>query len=252
MTKHDTHRHIPFEGVSNFRDLGGYRTHDNRRLKWRKLYRSDRLSDFTAADLQRFSQLHVTRSIDFRGTAEADASDYSIAHLQRISIPIEPKVVQSLAGLMASGNGLDAATAHALMEQTYVGFVHSNAAQYRHFFDEVLADESALVFHCTAGKDRTGFAAAMLLELLGVDRDTIMHDYMLTNDFYKPVAKASGHPLPAEVLSVLWRVTPSFMQAAYDEIDTDFGGVAQFLEDHIGLDAHARQTLKQRLLEPAA
>lgn len=252
MTKHDTHRHIPFEGVSNFRDLGGYRTHDNRRLKWHKLYRSDRLSDFTGADLQRFSQLHITHSVDFRGTAEADASDYSIPHLQRIAIPIEPKVVQSLSGLMATGNGLNAATAHQLMEETYVGFVHFNAAQYRHFFDAVLANESALVFHCTAGKDRTGFAAALLLELLGVDRPTIMHDYMLTNDFYKPVAKASGHQLPAEVLSVLWRVTPSFLEAAYQEIDSDFGGVAQFLEEHIGLDAHARDTLKQRLLEPAS
>lgn len=251
MTKLDLPRHIPFEGVSNFRDLGGYRTQDNRQLKWHKLYRSDRLSDFTAADLERFSALNIARSIDLRGHAEADASHYDIPNLQRIAIPIEPKVVQSLPQMLASGSALNAAKAHELMAQTYVGFVHFNAAEYRDFFDVLLADESSLVFHCTAGKDRTGFAAAMLLELLGVDRPTIMQDYLLTNDFYKPVAKPTTQ-LPAEVLSVLWRVTPGFLQASYDEIDNDFGGVAHFLEQHIGLDANARESLKHRLLEPVA
>lgn len=255
MTKLDLSRHIPFEGVSNFRDLGGYRTHDNHRLRWHKLYRSDRLSDFTPDDLQRFSQLGVARSIDLRGTAEAEASHYSIPNLQRIAIPIEPKIVQSLPGLLAAGSTLDAAKAHQLMKQTYAAFVHSNALQYRHFFDVLLSDglsgAAGVVFHCTAGKDRTGFAAALLLELLGVDRNTIMHDYLLTNDFYKPMAKPSTE-LPAEVLDVLWRVAPDFLEASYHEIDNDYGGVAHFLQQHIGLDAQARSALKERFLEPIA
>ncbi|THT95391.1 tyrosine-protein phosphatase [Lampropedia puyangensis] len=251
MTNTHPPRHIPFQGVSNFRDLGGYTTQDQRQLQWKKIYRSDRPSDFTVQDLQQFAALGIARSIDFRGAAEAHIHNYSIPQLQRIEIPIEPKVVQSLQSLVTEGNALNAATAHLLMEQTYSAFASHNTAQYSAFFDTLLATDSPILFHCTAGKDRTGFAAALLLEALGVDRATIMQDYLLTNSLYKRVATPHT-TLPEEVLSVLWRVAPSFLDAAYQEIDQQYGSMPNYLRHELGLTPEAQLELKHRYLQPTA
>lgn len=243
-------RHVRFQGASNFRDLGGYRTQDGYQVRWRRLFRSDRLSGLTPEDFQAFATLGVGHSIDFRGDIERRAHDYRIDALQRIDIPIEPKVVQSLQGLLATGDVLDAATTHRLMEETYVGFVRHNAPQYRQFFDILLTHETPILFHCTAGKDRTGFAAALLLELLGVRRDTILHDYLLTNELYQHPHLPSS-TLPEEVLNVLWRVHPDFLHAAYREIDTHYGSVQDYAVQGLGLSPAAQALLRQRYLQPA-
>lgn len=243
-------RHIPLQGASNFRDLGGYTTSDGRRVRWRRLFRSDRLSSLSQEDVRTLQALGVRHSIDFRGDAERLRNDYEIEQLTRIAIPIEPQVVQSLQGLLAQGAALDGPSAHHLMEQTYAAFVEHNAPQFRAFFDVLLQHEGPFVFHCTAGKDRTGFAAALLLEALGVAREAIMDDYLLTNALYQPPTYKPSGSLPESVLQVLWRVTPNFLQAAQRQIEAEHGSVAQYLREVLGLGPDALAQLKALYLEP--
>jgi protein-tyrosine phosphatase len=104
------------------------------------------------------------------------------------------------------------------------------------------------VFHCTAGKDRTGFAAALLLSALGVDRATIEHDYLLTNQLYKRDARLEGQGHP-HVMKVLWQVQPEFLQAAFEAVDAQHGGMSDYLHGSIGLSPQEVAELQRMLLE---
>ena len=105
------------------------------------------------------------------------------------------------------------------------------------------------MFHCTAGKDRTGFAAALILQALGVSRTDIMQDYLLTNTLYRhPIPENSK--TPAEALAVLWTVQSGFLEAAWEVIDRLPGGFDAYLVQHMGVSASGRQLLRQRYLGP--
>jgi protein-tyrosine phosphatase len=108
-----------------------------------------------------------------------------------------------------------------------------------------------LVFHCTAGKDRTGFAAALVLHALGVPRAVVMQDYLLTNALYQP-PPLPRTDTPAEALAVLWRVQADFLEAAFDALEADHGGVEQYLQQRLRVGPAARQALADRYLEPPA
>ena len=119
----------------------------------------------------------------------------------------------------------------------------------------LLEDERPLVFHCTAGKDRTGWAAALLLHALGVQRAHIEHDYLLTNQFYRrpaALAEQAAQHAPAEVLQVLWAVQLPFLHSAYALVDAEYGGLDTYLREALGLRADALAQLRARYLQPAA
>ncbi len=134
------------------------------------------------------------------------------------------------------------------MQDTYRGFVRYNAARFAELFKLLLASDAPLVFHCTAGKDRTGFAAALILLTLGVPRDVVMHDYLLTNSLYRRPEGMGSHA-PEEVLAVLWRVQEEFLDAALHMVDNDFGGVQAYLVDVLGVDVAAQKELEGRYLQ---
>ncbi|MBS0524360.1 MAG: tyrosine-protein phosphatase, partial [Proteobacteria bacterium] len=136
-----------------------------------------------------------------------------------------------------------------LMQDTYRAFVSDNTAQFAGLFEQLLAEDTPLVFHCTAGKDRTGFAAALILLALGVDRDVVMQDYLLTNGLYRrPESLKSS--APEEVLNVIWRVREDFLQAALQSVDRDHGGVQRYLGRRLGVDEAARRRLADLYLQP--
>ena len=111
-----------------------------------------------------------------------------------------------------------------------------------------LTPEAPTVFHCTAGKDRTGFAAALILLTLGVPRDVVMHDYLLTNALYQRPPGMGSHA-PEEVLRVLWRVQEEFLDAALHMVDNDYGGLQPYLVDVLGIDAAAQKELAELYLQ---
>lgn len=247
----DPTRSLPMAGATNFRDLGGYAGQDGRVVKWRRIFRSDHLAGLTATDQALLAELGVSRAIDFRGKAEGAAHAYAIPGVAYHPLVIEPTVVQRALELQATGRTLTAQDAVGLMQQTYRGFVHENAPRFAELFRLLLASDAPTVFHCTAGKDRTGFAAALILLALGVPRDTVMQDYLLTNNLYRRPPGMGSHA-PEEVLAVLWRVQEEFLDAALHMVDQDYGGVQTYLVEVLGVDAAAQRQLAGLYLQAAA
>lgn len=247
----DPTRSLPMAGATNFRDLGGYAGLDGRVVKWRRIFRSDHLAGLTATDQALLAELGVSRAIDFRGKAEGAAHAYAIPGVAYHPLVIEPTVVQRALELQATGRTLTAQDAVGLMQQTYRGFVHENAPRFAELFRLLLASDAPTVFHCTAGKDRTGFAAALILLALGVPRDTVMQDYLLTNNLYRRPPGMGSHA-PEEVLAVLWRVQEEFLDAALHMVDQDYGGVQTYLVEVLGVDAAAQRQLAGLYLQAAA
>lgn len=241
-------RSLPLAGASNFRDLGGYTGHGGRQVAWRRIFRSDHLASLTPDDQARLAALGIARTVDFRGERERAQLAYLLPAVEHYQLAIEPTVVQRAIELQQSGRALTAQDAVALMQETYRGFVHENAPRFAEFFRILLAKDTPLVFHCTAGKDRTGFAAALILLTLGVPRDVVMRDYLLTNDLYRRPAMAEGHA-PEEVLAVLWRVQAEFLDAALHKVDQDYGGLQTYLVDVLGVDSAAQRELAGRYLQ---
>ncbi len=159
-------------------------------------------------------------------------------------------MVQRALDLQRVARQLTGQDAVGLMQDTYRGFVHDNAPCFAELFKLLLASDTPTVFHCTAGKDRTGFAAALILLTLGVPRDVVMHDYLLTNTLYRRPEGMGSHA-PEEVLAVLWRVQEEFLDAALHKVDTEFGGLQPYLVDVLGVDAAAQTELAGRYLQAA-
>lgn len=221
-------RSLALSGASNFRDLGGYVGRDGRPLRWRRLFRSDHLAALTPADAEVLAGLKLSRAVDFRGDAERSALAYALPGVAYHALSIEPTVVQRARDMAQAGERITADIAVMLMQDTYRAFVADNTEQFASLFAHLLDHDAPLVFHCTAGKDRTGFAAALILSALGVPRDVVMQDYLLTNSLYVRPAQLAGNT-PEEVLNVLWRVQECFLQAALKAVDDDHGGMQRYL-----------------------
>ena len=247
MTESD--RRLPLDGATNFRDLGGYRGRDQRPLRWRRLFRSDHLAHLSDADRRALAQLGVRRAFDFRGVQERAAATYDLPGLQQHSLAIEPSVAQRMTDLVRSGVVLDEAHMTELMHELYVHLVDANAGRYAEWFDHLLADDSPLVFHCTAGKDRTGVAAALLLAALGVPRPVIEQDFLLSNQHYRRPHFTNPNAIPEAALAVLWGVRPSFLQTALGTIETRLGGLEHYLGTRMKLTPAARERLAASYLE---
>nr|WP_315236155.1 tyrosine-protein phosphatase [uncultured Limnohabitans sp.] len=236
------------QGASNFRDIGGYRNTDGRQVRRGQVFRSDHLAGLTTDDVARLQSLGIAHSLDFRGVAEYTVTPYAIPGVQRVALTIEPTVIARMRTLVAQGVVPTTEETVELMRETYRDFVNRNAEIYGQFLKHLLEQPTPQVFHCTAGKDRTGFAAALLLSALGVDRTTIEHDYLLTNQLYKRDARLEGQGHP-HVMKVLWQVQPEFLQAAFDEVDAQHGGMTDYLHGAIGLSPQELAELQRMLLE---
>jgi protein-tyrosine phosphatase len=241
-------RHIPLQGASNFRDLGGYVGHAGRRVRWRVLFRSDHLARLSTTDHDQVQALSIGRSFDFRGAQESQAESYALPHSRRHSLAIEPTLLQYLQAQVQAGRRVTAGDAADAMHATYQGFVRHNSDRFAELFTHLLAHNAPLVFHCTAGKDRTGLAAALILSALGVSHDDILQDYLLTNALYRHDPGATM-ALSPDVMAVVWRVQKGFLEAALQTIDADFGSMAQYLEVRLGLNLQAVDRLCELYLD---
>jgi len=239
-------RHLNLEGASNFRDLGGYRAGDGRTVRWRQMFRSNHLGHLTAADIDIVRSLKVRSAFDFRGLEERAAAVCSVADITVHSLPIEPTVVAALRERVASG-GLSADDALEIMRWSYRNYVRDNTHSFRALFAHLVDDSAPLVIHCTAGKDRTGFACALVLHALGVSDDLITEDYLLTNRFYRR-DPGSSTDLPDEVRQAIGSVQASFLAAGFDAVRADYGDLESYFRDGLGLGARERAALKDRYL----
>jgi protein-tyrosine phosphatase len=235
-------------GASNFRHLGGYAGHGGRRVVQRRIFRSDHLGALTREDLQQLRALGVRRVLDLRGVAERSTAPCVLEDVPVHSLSIEPTIVQKLSALLEAGHRLTAAEVEEHMKDTYRGFVRQNTHRFAELFGHLLEADAPLVFHCTAGKDRTGFGAALVLASLGVGEADIMRDYLLTNELLKPL-EPSRYGLTREVQEVLWRVQPEFLHAALEALEADYGGMESYLREGLGLGEPERERLRELYLE---
>ncbi len=241
-------RHLNLAGASNFRDLGGYHTRDGRVVRWRQIFRSNHLGRLTEADVEVLRGLGLRSAFDFRGTEERVAAMCGVAGIAVHSLPIEPTVVAALRARRADGNLLSSSDALEVMRDSYRNYVRYNTPSFRVLFAHLLEDRAPLVIHCTAGKDRTGFACALILHALGVPEHVIAEDYLLTNRFYRRDPTASSD-LPEDVREALASVEASFLAAAFEAIGADYSDLENYFSDGLGLGAGERARLQARYLD---
>ncbi|MFD0669597.1 tyrosine-protein phosphatase [Ramlibacter sp. MAHUQ-53] len=232
---------------TNFRDLSDA-VHPRVPLRRDTLFRSDHLGRLTPGDIERLQALRLVRVIDFRGEREREAAACAVPGVTVHSLAIEPTIVQVLADLSAAGHRLTPADVVHHMQDTYRGFVQHNSARFAEFFGLLLASGEPTVFHCTAGKDRTGFAAALLLHALGASREEILADYLLTNQRLRPPPGIGGTLAP-EVAAVLWGVQPEFLTAAFEAVEADHGSLDAYLREALGLGPREHERLRALYLQ---
>lgn len=266
VAERPAHRLLNFEGIHNFRDLGGYRTADGRQVKWGVLYRTGTLAHASRADLDALASLDLRTLIDFRSSQEKEEEPNRLPDpltFDVVEIPTLDKgnetMVAEIFERIESGNfeGFDP---DATMIEGNQQFATEFTPQYRQFMREVIkADGAPVLWHCSAGKDRTGFAAAILLRILGVDQQTVMADYMAS----KAPSLASRESTllmlrvfkgaeAAEKLAVLMGVEEPWLQAAFDTIDQQWGGFDAYVSEGLGLNSADIERLRANLLTPSA
>lgn len=249
----DKDRYVSFAGTSNFRDLGGYEGLDGRRVKWGHLYRSDSLANLTTEDLSGVERLGIRVICDFRRDEERDDAPNRIPDN-------EPEVVHLNVGPQRSNSRLyeylSSSTAtvddiRGAMMHIYRSFVTEFQPHYTEFMSRLAqADRLPLLFHCAVGKDRTGFAAAIALSALHVPREAILEDYLLTNRYLNRDVSDKYPDLPSpELFHTMLSANPDYLQAAFDVIDEQYGGIDGYLEGVLGVDESHRRKLQDNFLD---
>lgn len=236
--------HIVLEGASNIRDLTwrlGRRSPGTRRV-----LRSANLDRLSAEGRRRFGELGIGVLIDLRGKAEA-AEAPELEGTTRVHLPIEPNVVAALVAQQAAGR-LSAASAMRVMERTYRHYILDHVAVFAGLFGQLLAaSQGSVLFHCAAGKDRTGVAAALVLAALEVPPAAIMDDYLLSNRLFRPTGPRSSDFLPDDVREVIVKVQPSYLEAAFAAMTEGWGGPEGYLGQALGVGSRERAALRQAL-----
>ncbi|MBR9911371.1 MAG: tyrosine-protein phosphatase [Gammaproteobacteria bacterium] len=256
-----TDRVVPAEGVRNFRDFGGYHTTDGRRVRWQALYRSGHLGSLTESDKQMIAALGINLVCDFRTQPEMDLNPTSLAEghtPQIVQLRLNPGDNIELFGMLKDIKGTTAVRAAGRKKMLHINreIVQNKTESYRDMFQSILASEGPALIHCSAGKDRTGFGAAIILAALGVPEKTIFHDYLLTNEFLdidysmRWLSDFTGITLDKKAAEPIFEVHADYLRSAFDTIKAEHGDVDTFIRNKMELDEHALQALRQRYLEP--
>jgi protein-tyrosine phosphatase len=262
MPAHVERRHVALEGAQNFRDLGGYPTEDGRQVRWGLLYRSDNLAHLTDADLERIRAMNIRLVCDFRSPEEkAEEPDRLPAEdppdVAALPIFDESFSPSNLREKFSSGDLDDLDLRQTLTEANRL-FATRFAGQYAAMFERLIQPENLpAVVHCTAGKDRAGFASAVILRTLGVPEETVYEDFLLTNHY---TAQKIERTLWMIRLGSLFRVDPEqvrpvlgvergYLAAALDEIQKQYGSFDAYRRKALGLSDTETEAFRELALE---
>ena len=241
-------RHIALEGAVNFRDLGGYRTDEGRRTRWRVLFRADGLSELTEPDLTVLREIGIRTVVDLRSGEEVEQS--------RFDVRAHPVTFHHFPFVETLPDAEEFARTPGFFPAKYVQMVEEAAPQIVAALT-ALADPDALpaVFHCTAGKDRTGLLSALVLSLLGVPEETVVADYALSGAAMSRLrAKLiKKYPDGGSVIAdsdVLFSADPANMVALFAHLRARYGSVGEYAAQ-VGVPGDVVARLRDALLEPA-
>lgn len=242
-------RLIKLEGTSNFRDAGGYRTTTGQWVKMGEIYRSDALNKLTDNDLAKLQRLRVRTVFDLRmeseRTKDADKVPAGASY-------VVADVFAGSPSFQAMPTSPDAAVKAMVDAEKSMVSGDGGKKAYTQVFEGIERDRNrAVLFHCTAGKDRTGWANASLLTALGVPGETVMADYLASNDYRKAANDAILSHLPAAQAAVykpMLDVRPEYLNAGYDEVTAKYGTFDNYLKSGLGIDSRELKQLKKDLL----
>ncbi len=257
------HRFIHIEGVHNFRDFGGYETKTGRRVKSGKLFRSGQFGNLTDKGRESLNQIGPKLIIDLRRIKEREEQPGKFGEMPLRHIIGEPKHDNSsdlpphLAYLRDKEVSFDATFAH--MVDTYTRM--PDLDEYKYLFLEAFKalanEEMPSIIHCAAGKDRTGVLCALILDALEVDNQTIMDDYLLTNQtphldkiiasYAAKLSEKFGKNFDPKDTYPMGAVYAEYLQAAFATIEKKYKSTSQYLM-HIGVSEEMKKEIKNHLI----
>lgn len=246
-------RSVAMDSIQNVREIGGYGTSQNRQTtRWGKVFRAGQLSALSQWDSIRLDNLHIKTIIDLRGEDELRESPlrYSGAHIVNIPIPIkniDNVIARIREDKMRKRDGL------LFMQDTYLGYVTDYSEQFAKAFDVFMDEDNyPILVNCSMGKDRTGYLTAMLLFALGVPEETVVRDYMASNENIKIENLAyMARDLSSdaqETITTLVTVDEGLIDLVLKRIRKDYGSVDKYLTKGLGLTEKKRNTLREILL----
>lgn len=253
-TYYSSQRLILLQNAVNFRDLGGYITKEGKQVKWGKIFRSADISKLSPMDLDVLIQLNLTLICDLRGEKEVEVAPDKIPNgVERIFLPAGSENISAIMGKNIGYLKNEKTTDSMILSiYTNISFYHD---KYKPVFDRLLSleNDKSLLIHCTAGKDRTGIGAALILYALGVDEPLIYNDYQATNIYRKEenakfLKAMISNGIPQSNAEKLINADPKYLKATFDTIKKQYGTVDIFLEQEMGLTADKRENFKKKYL----
>lgn len=254
-------RVLPLQQGSNFRDIGGYPTADGRHVKWGMIYRSGATPLLTDSDLRMIDALNLANMVDLRSIDERQLAPSRIAGVPYSAINYSMKAITG--GM--SGKDADAIKMPSNGGALYRLMPDLLAPQLRLIFIRLKGNEGPLVYNCSAGQDRTGIATALILSALGVPRETIVADYLLSTQYRRPAFEMAAFDpaaFPNNAAAQMFsqyrdkKPTPlkeadgtAFLTFALDEIDARYGSVEAYLDKQLGVSAVDIAALRATYLE---
>lgn len=252
-------------GVRNFRDLGGTPTADGRRVRPGVLFRSGHLAHATEEDAAFLGTLGLHTVFDFRNSADQalEGADVALPGVRNVNIPLSDPAegaefwvmvrdgeLEQLRSVLADGQAANR------MISSYRAMVRQRTEEHSRVLHALAEDSVPALMHCAAGKDRAGLSVAVTLMALGVEREEIERDYLLSNSphhRYKvrrsEKSQAGMAPEVMELLAPLFDARSSYLAAAFGTIEETWGGVESYLTEGLKLSAATRERLRARLLE---
>lgn len=252
-------------GVRNFRDVGGLPTADGRRVRRGVLFRSGHLAHATPEDAAFLGELKLHTVFDFRNAADRklDGPDITLPGVRNVNIPLSDPAdgaefwkmvregeLEQLQAILGDGLGAERMTA------SYRTMITARTAEHSRILHALAEDSVPALMHCAAGKDRAGLSVAITLLALGVDRDAIEADYLLSNDPHRrykvhrsSASKAGMSPEVLALLAPLFDARAAYLHAAFTMIDETWGSVETYLTEGLGLGEGTRTRLRTRMLE---
>lgn len=240
---------IELEGATNFRDLGGYKTICGRMVRPGRIYRSDALHRLTDNDHMRLTELSLRLVCDLRYGEEREREPSRLppeVEAMHVGLPVRP-----------DENFADSLTIDGRTERAALAYLKDNYRQYPRLYSGAyriilnrLASlkDGSMVIHCTAGKDRAGTASAIVLMTLGVPYETVLEDYLKTNDFWDRGDRPPGD-WPRDVVEAIFTARAEYLDAAMDVINSDYSSFSDYLRDQVGFSEERQADLKNRMLQ---
>lgn len=254
----DPRRHLSLGGIRNARDLGGYRTRDGRSVRWGRVYRSGAIGGATEQDRMLLRQRGLRAVCDLRSGPERVAAPDSWPQQAGITLWEQPEqeAVGDSRELLANSL-VSAERTRAVMAEAYRQMPFIQTVAFGALFRSLIRGDLPLLFHCSAGKDRSGGAAALLLLTLGVERETVVADYLLSNRAWETLCRDyvddPRHRAALEHVSRPWLplldADQHYLDALLDALFARYDTVEDYLDVELGIPRAAVVELRGRLLE---